>query len=326
MNNITEGLEFVYGLIESTPQGILAFDVEGYVTLINKNAIAQLGLKGSTSFFLEKKVTDIIPNKHLKKKINEVLSSGRENFELEALKVKKKYLNIYAKKSTSGMIVFINNVSDIINGSHRDLANLLKGQEIERKRLSKEFHDGLGPNLSTVKLSLDSLKKKMTVPDNIKILNAISEQVSDIATEIRDISHNLMPSSILEFGIVTAINNLSSRLSSQSDIDVEVDISFTDEDPALTVAKVLNIYRIVQECIQNGIKHGGATKFWIRCSVDEEILNLSISNNGEINEAKAISGLGLNNMKSRAGIMKGSFRLRVNALELMEAELRIPIH
>ena len=325
MKNVTEGLELLYRLIESLPDGIIIYDLEGKVTLLNRIVLNQFDLEGSISEYLDQPVRNIISNKALESRIVKSITRGRFNFQLDNIKVGNVYLDVVGKKILEGTIMICHDVTLRVESENLTLKNLIKGQELERKRLAREIHDGVGPSLSSIRLGLDALANK-TTDDNFKNkIKSISSDISTVAQEIREVSHDLMPSSILDFGIKSALDSLINRLSKSSDISFETDINVTDEVPHLSQSQALNIYRIIQESIHNGMKHGKADIFKISLNEEESYVSLKIADNGAQSNQKVGAGIGLENMNARIQSMNG--RLEINDLseEGYEVSAWIPI-
>jgi len=326
MKNIPEGLEFLYKLIETIPQGILVFDIEGKVTLLNERALSTFGIKGATTEYLEQPVFNIIAGTKLESRINKTLKNGRKDFNLKAIPVNDYYLDFFGRKITNGMLLFISNVTGIIHSNQKAMENFIKGQEIERKRLAREIHDGIGPDISSIKLAIDSLSNKIEQESLLERISNISNEVSLIAQNIRGISHDLMPSSILDFGLVSALSNLSNKFEEYSEIKIINSIEITDADPQLSTTQALNIYRIFQECIQNGIKHGRAKEFEVSVFLQDDCLVMKICNDGSLRDVDSKNGLGVNNMKSRVNSMLGQFKIGENSNNKFEVGIEIPVN
>ncbi len=306
MKNITEGLEFLYRLVENFPDGIIVFDIEGKVTLLNRVALDQFKAKGSLSDYLEQPVLNLMGNNIIGDKVRQCITSGRESFQYKAIELNGKYIDAFGKKISEGMLLFLYDVTKNVEAKNLTLVNLIKGQELERQRIAKEIHDGVGPNLSTIRLGIDTISAMATEKDLKQKLSSISSQIAEIAQDIRVISHDLMPSSILDFGIKSALENLITRIQSNTQITIDTQISIEDEHEFLNHTQSLNIYRITQEAIHNGIKHGDANKFEIYLNENENNFQLTINDNGLKEDNKNHDGIGLKNMRARVNSMNGA--------------------
>jgi len=305
MKNLTEGLDFLYRLIESLPDGIIVYDVEGNVSLLNRTVLNQFGLEGSVSEYLEQPVRNVISNTTLTAPIVKSLTQGRYDFNLKNIKTKYHHLDVVGKKILEGTMLIFHDVTENVNIKNATLSNLIKGQEMERQRLSKEIHDGLGPNLSSIRLGLDAVVTKAKDEDLRKRLVTLSSHISEVAQELREVSHDLMPSSILDFGIKSALEGLFARINNSAEVTFNSKINITDSNPDLTQSQSLNLYRTIQEAINNGIKHGKADTFTIQLDVKDNKLFLCVKDNGVQSATIYNPGIGIANMKSRIQSMNG---------------------
>ena len=325
MKNLTEGLELLYRLIESLPDGIIVYDLEGKVTLLNKIILNQFELKGSISEYLDLPVRNIVSNKIIEAKIVKSITKGRYNYTIDTVKVGKRYLNVIGKKILEGTIMICHDVTDRVESKNLTLQNLIKGQELERKRLAREIHDGVGPNLSSIRLGLDAIATKASDPKIVDQIKSISEDISTVAQEIREVSHDLMPSSILDFGIKSALEGLISRVSKSADVSFQSDINITDDKPELSQSQSLNIYRIIQESIHNGIKHGKADVFNVSIDHKKDDVYIHVADNGKLSNGNGSTGIGLENMSARVQSMNGRLEINDLAENGFEVSAWIPI-
>jgi len=325
MKNLTEGLEFLYRLIESLPDGIIVYDLEGNVSLLNKIVLNQFGLEGSVSEYLEQPVRNIVTSEIVSNHIVKTITTGRYGFELKNVKIGDTYLDVQGKKILEGTILIFHDVTESVNNKNATLANLIKGQEMERERLSKEIHDGVGPNLSAIKLGIDAVLTRASNEDIMERLKRLSTHVSEVAKEIREVSHDLMPSSILDFGIKSALDGLITRINNSAEVAFDAEINITDTKPNLSQSQALNIYRTVQEAINNGIRHGKADTFQIKIDHKKDKLLINISDNGRHSSIGNKPGIGITNMRSRIQSMNGVLKTNDLGKEGYEVVAWVPI-
>ncbi len=177
---------------------------------------------------------------------------------------------------------------------------LIRSQEKERSRVAKDLHDGLGQFISSAKMiinqSNDSWQKQADF-----ILNEMHQ-------EIRKISFNMMPTSLQLFGLGKALQELSDRL--KQTIQVTIHINDLTNAKRLPEEEETALYRIIQEWINNSIKHAEAKEIFITLSFEEGKYNLMIEDNGrgfEVEEAEKSNGNGWKNMVSRMQMLNGKF-------------------
>ncbi len=202
------------------------------------------------------------------------------------------------------------------------------GENRERTRLARELHDGIGQYLAATRMNLDAIKKdvqKLSEKDNELFQNAVS-YLKQAMTETRSMSHNLMPKVIGDYGIATAIKNLTEDFKKGSVIDITFfeNVGKTEFGPK----QEINIYRIVQESLGNILKHSQATKVSIQLIKDEFDLILTIEDNGvgfDVNSPSFEAGLGLNGIKTRAFIMGGIFDIETSPEKGTLISVSVPV-
>ncbi|MEO1254290.1 MAG: ATP-binding protein [Bacteroidota bacterium] len=172
----------------------------------------------------------------------------------------------------------------------------LKSQEAERNRLGTELHDGVGAMLSSIKLNLQVTKQKEGVSTLDQILGYLDETI----TQVRSISHQMMPIILKKYGLKRAVEDLFEKASNDQ---FEIIIKGW-QDPRLEEEHALMLYRIVQELLTNSIKHAKATLVTLSISkFTESLLLLRYTDNGIGFPPTVLSraeGMGLLNIKNRA--------------------------
>lgn len=201
---------------------------------------------------------------------------------------------------------------------------LIKGEEIERKRLARDLHDGLGSMLSGLKIHISKLSD-----DNSKnsIINVgkIENQLDNSIKELRQIAQNLMPESLLKFGLENALRDLCIKM---SDSEIAIEFQYYAQENEISQTKQIIIYRIVQELLNNVFKHAKATEILVSCNLNETIFYLTIEDNGKGFDTKKLSifeGMGLKNIKNRVEFLKGKLEIDsvINEGTVFNIELNI---
>ena len=324
MQNKKEALDFYNSLISESPFGIVTIDQDFIVTLINPNALLFLGLQGGSELYEDTNILSFIPSRKLKNRISESLEIKGSTFKLKNVAVNNRFLNFNAKNTINGLIINIIDVTENVLLRSKATQSLLSGQEKERKRLAREIHDGIGPALSSIKLQIDWLANKNADQEVTKKLQNISQNISLVATEIRQISHALMPSSLMDFGIVSALKNMVSRLNESGKTLVLFDTNLID----LTLPKnlELNLYRIVQELVSNALKYSKCTEIQIQLYQLEKRIQLSVYDDGiGIQPGKSEKGLGMENINTRVKAFRGVFEIDSQPGHGVNANISIPI-
>lgn len=182
----------------------------------------------------------------------------------------------------------------------RVLAAVIRTEEQERQRFAKELHDGLGPLLSVIKMLVSGLDGNNSLEVNDKIRHNLRQAVDEAITGVRDISANISPHILNNFGLKDAIEAFIKRLGQTDNFKVYFTTNLTDERFSYTVEVVL--YRVLCELINNTLRHAAATRVTIDLQLDDGVLYLEYTDNGigfDINAVARHEGMGLNNMRYR---------------------------
>lgn len=185
-------------------------------------------------------------------------------------------------------------------------------QEEERRRVSRELHDGINQLLVSVKYRLETAIKLAPQSDNLikEPLTRAEEVLNRAIKEVRRISHDLRPSVLDDLGLKAALQYLMTDFRERHDILTFIDISEPQSEISEEVATTL--YRIVQEALSNIEKHAKASRVGLSLEEDAEGLALCISDNGvglEKKEAYSRTGIGLRNMRERVEFLGGRFEV-----------------
>jgi signal transduction histidine kinase len=195
-------------------------------------------------------------------------------------------------------------------------AQVLRAQDDERRRISRELHDGLGQNLIAAKMIADSFATKPPTEDVISQLNSILE---GSVSSVRSISYLLYPPLLDEIGLTSAAGWLVDGLSKRSDIVVKLEI--TGAKRRLPPGVEVTLFRILQESLANIQRHARASKADILLNFEADRVVLRIRDHGvgisaeklrELEERASYAGIGLAGMKQRAQEQGGTFRLSSN--------------
>lgn len=191
---------------------------------------------------------------------------------------------------------------------------LIDVQENEKKRISMELHDSIGQDLLITKNKmLMGLNKPEDKDHLIKNLKEASEIISDTLTDVREISYNLHPYQIERLGLSKAIQSIIDRASRSTDIVFTKNID--DIDKIVKPAVEISLYRIVQECINNILKHSRATEVILNVSKGNADISILVSDNGvgfdrnKIKDDPSKHGFGLKGMAERVKLFNGKLSI-----------------
>ncbi len=185
--------------------------------------------------------------------------------------------------------------------------NLLQGQEEERSRLAKDLHDGLGGMLSGVKLSFNNIKENMILDteNTLRFEKSINQLDSTIA-ELRKVAHNLMPEALVKFGLQNAIEDFCSSLQQNNSCSINFQQLGMERDLG-NVANV-NVYRIIQELVNNAVKYASAHQIIVQLTKTENKVLITVEDDGKGFDKNILAtekGIGLSNIKHRVDYFKG---------------------
>ena len=188
------------------------------------------------------------------------------------------------------------------------LRSKMQGEEQERKRLSRELHDGIGSMIASVIMRLSLLKKQDPALVTSKDFEEVLQMLQETGQEVRKTSHNIMTDIIDKQSLFEAIKGYCDSISRGSQVKIDVQF-YGDSDKFSSHCKHV-IYRIVQELVHNIIKHAQATEAIVQGVVSEDSFNLTVEDNGiGFDATSGPKGLGLRNVESRVKSLFGEFHV-----------------
>ncbi len=190
------------------------------------------------------------------------------------------------------------------------LQSMVNGQEAERTRIAKDLHDGLGGLFSTMKMYLSTLQHEQEKLKENTLFNKTYELIDTASEEVRRIAHNMMPEVLAKLGLIPAIQDMCSNISSGKLMQVKLQ-SYGMEQRLKGSAEIM-LYRIVQELLSNIIKHAQATEAIVQFNQDAGRLMVTVEDNGigfnqYYIDNKKHSGLGI--IKSRVNYLHGTIAI-----------------
>ncbi|HEV8158906.1 MAG TPA: sensor histidine kinase, partial [Pyrinomonadaceae bacterium] len=202
---------------------------------------------------------------------------------------------------------------------------LIDSQEQERKRLAAELHDGLGQNLAVIKnRAMLGIIKGDDKERVMKEFDSISESAMQAIEEVREITNNLRPHLLDRLGLTKAINAMLKKVSGVIEIESEVD----SIDNVFSEAQEISVYRIVQESLNNVIKHSNASGASVVIRADESNVFILIEDDGagfDFENIKSKSGFGLVGLKERTQLLNGEFSIDSKIGQGTKIKVKIPI-
>ncbi|MFT4661506.1 MAG: signal transduction histidine kinase [Patiriisocius sp.] len=301
---------FLLEVISEAPYGVIVFDSNGMIILENALALSFLGTKKET--IVNAQIIEQFDVFELNELIEQILEGERERFDIMEMVFQDKVLTIRCRKRDNWSILTVQDITRWKNIEMSSVQSIIETQENERRRIALEIHDGIGPQLSSSIYHLETIidRLKEDDPQTANELQSLVEVSNDVSEELRSVSHSLMPRVLLDFGIVAALQGLINRINASNKCRVEFINSFSGEE--LDQAIELNLYRITQELLNNGVKHANATTIFVQLVKNGDRLTLMVEDNGrgfEMSELTNSDGIGLSNIEMRTKVLGGELNI-----------------
>jgi two-component system NarL family sensor kinase len=185
---------------------------------------------------------------------------------------------------------------------------VLKGEEQERTRLAKDLHDGLGGMLSGIKYGLQTMKGNLIMtPENTRAFERSMDMLDSSIKEMRRVAHNMMPEALVKFGLDTALRDYCNDINQSGVLQVTYQ-SFGLENITLDQTLAITTYRIIQELINNTLKHAGAKTAIVQVTFTDQQLSITVEDDGKGFDANILrhsKGIGWANINHRVEFLKG---------------------
>ncbi len=331
-SNSFDAEDFLASLMKFAPLGIISVDGSGRVT--RANHLAKLLLQISP---LNKKITGrnfsecITHIPILLDKLSIFQEKKRKSFNTEVLNLKDRFIVVKGVSIQDGFICIINEVTRLKEMETESIQSIIAGQEIERRRIAMEIHDGIGPLLSYSKLELDAFMddpmNRSQHMDEEKLVN-IRQTLDSITNDLRNLSHYLIPRLLEEFGMYSAFNNLITKLNNSIKTKVEF---YSNIGPEIRFENdlELNLYRCGQELINNSVKHAAASEILVQLIKHDKSIVLMVEDDGrgfQHNKNRLEDfGIGLTNIETRVRTLNGAFILDSHEKMGTTASIEIPL-
>ncbi len=218
---------------------------------------------------------------------------------------------------------------DRTRAEKRLINTITQTEERERKRFAKDLHDGLGPLLSTVKMSISALLNSNNEKNKKAILENTNMVINEAITSIKEISNNLSPHVLTNFGLVSALKNFTHKINNTKTVKIEL-LSNMENERFNANAEVV-LYRATCELINNTLKHAKAKNISINISKHLRTLTIQYNDNGlgfdtDKGEDIQTGGMGLQNISSRIKSINGIFIITSAHGDGTNALIKVKIH
>lgn len=243
------------------------------------------------------------------------------------------WLDIIISICVSAGIVMLDRLIDYIDrlNRHRQLldkrilAAVLRTEEKSRATFSKELHDGLGPLLSSAKISLTALSRTEMDAERKEIFDNTLYVVEEALRSLREISNNLSPHLLSDFGLARGIRNFIDRTQALHSVKLSFATNLRGERYNTDIEVIM--YRVACELVTNSLKHSGCSEIRLTLSVTGDELEMQYSDNGRGFNPQAMMdcGMGLSNINSRINSLNGEFDIRSSKGRGMTATVKVNV-
>ncbi len=207
--------------------------------------------------------------------------------------------------------------------NRRILTAVLRTEEKARSRFSKELHDGLGPLLSSAKMSLTALSREERSDEQREIIDNTTAVIDEAIRSLREISNNLSPHVLNDFGLVRGVQNFIDKSAAIHEAKIRFQTNLRAERFDTEVEVIL--YRVICELINNSLKHSGCRTINLSLVQNNAELTLDYTDDGRGFNPQAMMdcGMGLSNIASRVNSLGGTFQIVSSKGKGMRATIRI---
>lgn len=188
------------------------------------------------------------------------------------------------------------------------MQSMIEGQEEERKRIARDLHDNIGTLMTSIKIKVLAIQREVQNLEKMNIATELDSMIDSASQQVRRISYSMTPVALDISGLAHAIKDLGQQL---IDNDIELHANLRPLEEIKNKKLTINIYRILQELVQNIIKHSQATEVNIDISEEENNLIMRIRDNGiGMSEEtwETTKSIGVNNIKSRVNYLNGTIK------------------
>ncbi len=317
----------------------LILDTNGNIVMINKVGSNILGVSekeaiGKNWFdrFLpldERESTRFFFNKMVNGEIEDTNTHENQIINFEGKKRLLEWQSTVLRNENGEIDAILSNGLDITERRISEDAKkeaLIAGQEIERRRLAQELHDGIGQAISAIGLNLNALEPELEKFNHkFKTIYAdIKAKLDNTFEEIRAISKNLTPKILEDFGLARALEYLGETIDKST--DVELHLSLHGDLKNLDIKISLSIYRIVQELISNALRHADPKNINIYVTRGSDEILIIVEDDGKgFDPEKVTIGLGISNLKSRVELLKGQVNIDSSTKSGTSVSINIPL-
>ena len=330
---IEQQAETFHTLVKTAHEAIFLIDIRGIIQFVNPAAEILFGY--ASTELPGKNIKQLMPSPHrekhddyiedyLKTGIKKIIGSGRQllgqrkdgsqfPMYLSVGEIQLKHTHLFA-----GLIMDLSTQQTLQR-------EILAIPAREQQRIGEELHDGLGQQLTGLSMLAQSLLNKATKPEH-ELATQLASGLHEALTQVRALSRGLMPVQIYADGFMMSLQEITENIEQQSQIPIKLQI----DDVVLLFNDITatHLYRIVQESLNNAVKHANASQIEVSLKIEQDHGVLQITDNG-IGiplDLKDSSGLGLGIMRHRCGLFDGEITINPDGIRGTKVCCRFPVN
>lgn len=329
---VTESNELLDAFISNTPFGVVVIDLSGKIKKVNQLALQHLNLEIDLNNLQDANILTLVDElTELHEVLLNSLKDGKQPFNIESLLIDESHFTISGQVILDGYIVTIEDITKQKELEANSIQAMLDGQENERRRIGRDIHDGIGPLLSYMKLTLDSFIDELHTKEptaSTDTLEGISETIDSITNDLRLMSHSLVPRLLDEFGLAPAFENMVIRLNDSKKANINFYTNIEKDDRVDNDIE-LNLFRCGQELLNNAVKYSKASNILVQLIMHKDSIVLMVEDDGIGFERENLQlenfGIGLTNVDTRTRMLNGLFNLDSVLEQGTVASVEIPL-
>jgi two-component system NarL family sensor kinase len=264
---------------------------------------------------------------------------SKKQAEIDSLNKEKKIQQLTLKQRNlinwvlTGVVLVAALIGFLYNRDYRQRKKLLaakavlQGQVEERTRLAKDLHDGLGSILSSAKYSFNHMKQNLIISEeNAAAFEKSMDMLDKSIAELRRVAHNMMPEALMKFGLDTALRDFCSSVDQSGAVQLTYQ-SFGLNETTVPEVVSASVYRIVQELVNNILKHAEATTAMVQLIGKDGKLSITVEDNGRGFARKVLEnsgGIGYTSLQNRVTYLKGSIDLQTSPGKGTAVHIELP--
>ncbi|MDP4267460.1 MAG: PAS domain-containing protein, partial [Bacteroidota bacterium] len=311
-----QDLIFKEQVLDNIRTKVIAHDFDGNIKYVNNSAKSFIENNSEKLNF--KKVYQNFYSEYFNT-VSKILKNKNEyTFEIEFISEQfiTSYYEIRSYKikyfNETLILSLIYDITDKRSIETKIFKTIIKAQEIERKRISEDLHDGIGPVISGIKLYINLLcNSKTNESERVKYLEFINNEIDRILQSLRQIANNITPTTIKDFGLITSLMSFIDKINKTNTIKILFEYN-SIKSLRFDENTEINIFRILCELINNTLKYARASTINICISYNNNILAIDYSDNGigiktSIDKLLSGNGMGMKNIISRIKSLNGKY-------------------